>query len=39
MRVQFGQRERDILWKMEGMSGLVWEAFTVFIYIAFQILV
>ena len=24
VRKWFGQRERDFLWKMEGMSGLVW---------------
>jgi hypothetical protein len=35
----FGQRERDFLWKMEGMSSLVWEAFLEFIYVAFQICV
>jgi hypothetical protein len=35
----FGQRERDSLWKMEGMKGLVWEAFPEFIYVASQICV
>jgi hypothetical protein len=35
----FGQRGRDTLWKMEGMSGLVWEAFLELIYVAFQIFV
>ena len=27
VRMWFGQRERDFLWYMEGMKGLVWEAF------------
>jgi len=39
VRMWFGQRERDVLWKMEGMSSLVWEAFPEFIYVASQICV
>ena len=27
----FGQRERAFLWNMEGMKGLVWEAFPEFV--------
>jgi hypothetical protein len=37
VRMWFGQREKDFLWKMEGMSSLVWEAFPEFIYVASQI--
>jgi hypothetical protein len=37
--MRFGQRERDFLWKMEGMKGLVWAAFLEFIYVASQICV
>jgi hypothetical protein len=39
VRMWFGQQGRDILWKMEGMSGFVWEAFSEFMCVAFQILV
>ena len=39
MRMWFGRRGVDILRKVEGMSGLVWEAFSEFIYVAFQIFV
>jgi hypothetical protein len=35
----FGQRVRDSLWRMEGMSVLVWEAFAELMYVAFRILV
>jgi hypothetical protein len=35
----FGQRVRVILWSIEGMSGLVWEAFSEFVYAAFQIFI
>jgi hypothetical protein len=38
VRMWFGQRVRVILWGIEGMSGLVWEAFSEFVYAAFQIL-
>jgi hypothetical protein len=34
----FGQRVRVILWRIERMSSLVWEAFSEFVYAAFQIL-
>ena len=27
VRMWFGRRGMDILWEVEGMSGLVWEAF------------
>ena len=39
VRMWFDRRGLDVLWKMEGMSGLVWEAFSEFIYFAFQIFV
>ena len=39
VRTWFGRRGADILWKTEGMSGLVWGAFSEFIYVAFQIFV
>jgi fucose permease len=32
-----GQRERESLWKMVGLNSLVWEAFAVLVYVAFQI--
>jgi len=37
MREWFGQRDRAILWGLEGMSSLVWEAFVEFTYVESQI--
>jgi hypothetical protein len=35
----FGHRLRDNLWRMEGTSVFVWEAFAELMYVAFPILV
>ena len=39
MRRKLGRSERESLWKMVGMNSLVWEAFSEFVYIEFQIFV
>jgi len=39
VRVKFGHRERESLWRMVGMNCLAWEAFEEFMYVAFHILI
>jgi len=37
VRMNLGQRGRESLWKMVGMTSLVWDVFTECMYVVFQI--